>query len=112
MESVNSGTMQSFFAVALVTSLSAVVRGAVLGGDTYLYENAASYWHDGAHDELREALKERPGGVAKNVILFLGDGMGPASVTAARILAGQKLGKTGEEFDLSFDKFPYTGLVK
>ncbi len=32
---------------------------------------------------------------AKNVILFLGDGMGISTVTAARILQGQLNGKTG-----------------
>ncbi len=30
---------------------------------------------------------------AKNVILFIGDGMGISTITAARIYAGQKLGQ-------------------
>jgi alkaline phosphatase len=51
-------------------------------------------------------------GKAKNVILFVGDGMGLSTVTAARILAGQQLGKLGEEHELSFDKFPYSGFAK
>ena len=51
-------------------------------------------------------------GKAKNVILFVGDGMGISTVTATRILAGQKLGKMGEEHQLSFDKLPYSGFVK
>ncbi len=51
-------------------------------------------------------------GKAKNVILFVGDGMGISTVTAARILAGQQLGKMGEEHQLSFDKFPYSGFAK
>lgn len=50
--------------------------------------------------------------VAKNVILFLGDGMGPSTVTAGRIHAGQKLGKLGEEHSLTFEKFQHVGLVK
>jgi len=50
--------------------------------------------------------------VAKNVILFLGDGMSIPTVTAARILKGQLAGHTGEESALSFDKFPYTALSK
>lgn len=49
---------------------------------------------------------------AKNVILFIGDGMGPSTVTAARIYEGQKRGQTGEENLLSFEKFPQTALVK
>ena len=37
---------------------------------------------------------------AKNVILFLGDGMGISTVTAARILQGQLQGKTGIKQEL------------
>ncbi|GLX78238.1 alkaline phosphatase [Thalassotalea insulae] len=51
-------------------------------------------------------------GKAKNVILFVGDGMGVSTVTAARIFEGQQLGKMGEEHQLSFDKFPYSGFAK
>ncbi|GAA4365315.1 alkaline phosphatase [Kangiella marina] len=51
-------------------------------------------------------------GSAKNVILFVGDGMGVSTVTAARIFAGQKAGHTGEEYQLSFDKFPVAGFAK
>ena len=49
---------------------------------------------------------------AKNVILFVGDGMGVSTVTAARILEGQLKGMQGEENNLSFDLFPFTGLAK
>ena len=49
---------------------------------------------------------------AKNIILFVGDGMGISTVTASRIRKGQLQGQSGEEGDLSFEAFPYTGLVK
>lgn len=49
---------------------------------------------------------------AKNVILFIGDGMGIATVTAARILEGQLRGANGEENLLSFERFPYVALSK
>lgn len=49
---------------------------------------------------------------AKNVIFFLGDGMGISTVTAARIFAGQSAGATGEEYDLAFDRFPHLALIK
>ncbi|KAK6965079.1 alkaline phosphatase [Biomphalaria glabrata] len=78
----------------------------------YQYETEPSYWHNLAFDELTAAPKELPKGVAKNVIFFLGDGMGIPTVTAARILAGQMAGNSGEENKLSFDKFPYTGLSR
>jgi alkaline phosphatase len=49
---------------------------------------------------------------ARNVILFVGDGMGVSTVTAARILDGQLKGGSGEENRLSFEYFPFTGLSK
>lgn len=51
-------------------------------------------------------------GVAKNVIIFLGDGMSIPTVTAARILKGQLQGHKGEETKLSFEQFPISGLSK
>ena len=47
-----------------------------------------------------------------NVILFLGDGMGISTVTAARIFAGQLQGNSGEEHILSFETFPNVALIK
>lgn len=49
---------------------------------------------------------------AKNIILFVGDGMGVSTVTAARILEGQMAGNKGEENRLSFEKFPHLALSK
>ncbi len=49
---------------------------------------------------------------AKNIILFIGDGMGISTVTAARILAGQQQGHTGEENNLFFETFPHLALSK
>jgi len=52
------------------------------------------------------------GPAPQNVILFLGDGMGVSTVTAARILAGQQTGGSGEEYVLPFETFPNVALVK
>lgn len=49
---------------------------------------------------------------AKNVILFIGDGMGISTITAARIFDGQTQGKSGEEHSLSFEKFDNVALIK
>ncbi|MDA5192820.1 alkaline phosphatase [Govanella unica] len=49
---------------------------------------------------------------AKNIILFIGDGMGVTTVTAGRIFDGQSRGGQGEENALSFENFPHTALVK
>ncbi|PHR59561.1 MAG: alkaline phosphatase [Arcobacter sp.] len=60
--------------------------------------------------DLQSYITARGG--AKNIILFVGDGMGASTVTAARILEGQRRGETGEENMLSFDNFPVAGLSK
>jgi alkaline phosphatase len=60
----------------------------------------------------RARAREVPAGPAKNVILFVGDGMGVSTVTAARILDGQLRGETGEENWLSFERLPYVALSK
>jgi alkaline phosphatase len=51
---------------------------------------------------------------AKNVILFVGDGMGISTITAARIMEGQSKpnNRGGEENSLSFETFPYLALSK
>ncbi|MDJ0847354.1 MAG: alkaline phosphatase [Myxococcota bacterium] len=49
---------------------------------------------------------------ARNVIIFLGDGMGLSTVTAARILEGQLRGQPGEENLLHFERLPHVALVK
>jgi alkaline phosphatase len=58
---------------------------------------------------LNRVANTRP---AKNIILFIGDGMGINSVTAGRILAGQKRGLDGASYRLSFETFPYGGFSK
>ena len=64
-------------------------------------------------NEINKAKQLKPNiGVAKNVIIFLGDGMGISTVTSARILKGQLQNKTGEESVLSFETFPHVGLSK
>ncbi|XP_039756950.1 alkaline phosphatase-like isoform X1 [Pararge aegeria] len=67
----------------------------------------ADYWTKLATDELEEALNvKRNVNRAKNVILFIGDGMGPSTVTATRIYKG------GESFKLAYETFPHVGLLK
>ncbi|MGD2132627.1 MAG: alkaline phosphatase [Maricaulaceae bacterium] len=53
-----------------------------------------------------------PPAQAKNVILFIGDGMGVSTVTAARIFAGQAQGLDGESFELTMDTAPHTALSR
>ena len=69
-------------------------------------------WRRGGAAVARRARRAGAAGPARNVILFLGDGMGIATVTAARILEGQLRGEPGEENVLAFERFPYTALSK
>ena len=57
-------------------------------------------------------VEAKPKAKAKNVILFIGDGMGISTVTAARIFDGQSKGMDGEEHELSFEKFDNLALIK
>ncbi|XP_014092646.1 membrane-bound alkaline phosphatase isoform X2 [Bactrocera oleae] len=72
-----------------------------------------NFWRKSANDEISKRLADKLNtNKAKNVIFFLGDGMSLTTVTSARILKGQREGKPGEESQLSFEKFPYTGLSR
>uniref|UniRef100_A0A6Q2Z8M0 Alkaline phosphatase n=1 Tax=Esox lucius TaxID=8010 RepID=A0A6Q2Z8M0_ESOLU len=77
-------------------------------------EKDPSFWNKWAQSTLKNALQLQKlnQNTAKNLILFLGDGMGIPTVTAARILKGQLSGKSGEETQLEMDKFPFVALSK
>lgn len=67
----------------------------------------AKFWRDSALQHLQRRLKQEPNtNRAKNVIMFLGDGMSLATVAATRVYIG------GEEKSLSFEEFPHFGLSK
>ncbi|MCQ8185566.1 alkaline phosphatase [Parvularcula maris] len=70
-------------------------------------------WEADGRAALAAAKEERVvEGPAKNVILFIADGMDVTTSTAARILAGQQLGGSGEEHLLTFESLPFTGFAK
>lgn len=80
----------------------------------------ASFWRNYGETHLKKILarlQDETGGKgnksrAKNVIIFIGDGMGLSTITAARIYKGQQKGNSGEEENLTFDEFPHIGLAK
>ncbi|MET0580702.1 MAG: alkaline phosphatase [Pseudoxanthomonas sp.] len=72
-------------------------------------ETSAWWYRSGA---ARAAGNGAMNGHAKNVILFLGDGMSLTTVAAARILEGQRKGQPGEENRLSWENFPNTALSR
>lgn len=73
-----------------------------------IIERDGDYWNNNAQDMLRRQLQKNTlnKNVAKNIILFLGDGMSIPTLTATRIYMG------GEDKELSFEKFPFSGLSK
>ncbi|MFZ5453469.1 MAG: alkaline phosphatase [Thermodesulfobacteriota bacterium] len=70
-------------------------------------------WYRQGQLAVQQAQKRKINNrIAQNVIIFIGDGMNLPTVAAARILAGQSLGKKGEEHILSFEKLPHVALSK
>lgn len=57
-------------------------------------------------------VENKPPSTPKNIIIFIGDGMGISTITAGRIFDGQSKGKKGEEHELSFDSFDNVALIK
>ncbi|GLV40785.1 Alkaline phosphatase 1 [Carabus blaptoides fortunei] len=91
-----------------------IERRDVSGSPNNAAENTAAYWNNVAKVTLKAQLnKKMIENRAKNVILFLGDGMSIPTLTATRLYQTQKLGRTsGEESRLSFEEFPFIGLSK
>lgn len=77
-------------------------------------EKEPKYWRDLSRQTLEEALRLQRLNMntARNLVLFLGDGMGISTVTASRILRGQMNGEPGENSRLEMEKFPYVALSK
>lgn len=71
-------------------------------------ERDGDFWNNAAQDILKKQLQKNTlnKNVAKNIILFLGDGMSIPTLAATRIYMG------GEDRELSFEKFPYNGMSK
>ena len=85
-----------------------------LGAKANIFQNqdSNSWYQDGVR-LIQQNLKVKPNTrTARNAIVFLGDGMGVTTVTAARILAGQLKGNPGEETVLSWEQFPWSALAK
>ncbi|WP_299939707.1 alkaline phosphatase [uncultured Microbulbifer sp.] len=94
--------------VPLIIPLACAVTAADLPG----YQTGSAWFTNGVDRLAARASHSREGKIAKNVILFVGDGMGISTLTAARIREGQLRGEPGEENYLSFEQFPYSALIK
>jgi hypothetical protein len=100
-------------ALALAATGLARAQSPVVAVPAVQGPEAVADWYNAgnAFIDRSKALKD-DNRRARNVVLFVGDGMGISTITAARILEGQLKGKPGEENRLSFDNFPYTALSK
>ena len=90
--------------LAALAASAALLLGGCTTTNNYNYPDKAR--------AASAASETQAAGKAKNVILFIGDGMGISTVTAARIYAGQKQGQSGEEYVLPFETFDNVALVK
>lgn len=71
------------------------------------YVKSSEYYLDMAKEFVQDQLEmEFNRNVAKNVILFVGDGMSMQTQAATRVYLG------GEEKSLSFEEFPHVGMAK
>jgi alkaline phosphatase len=76
-------------------------------------EKNGSFWNEQARLSIEEILQRHENTrIAKNVIIFLGDGMGVSTVTAGRIRKGQINGQLGEDFLTEMEQFNHLGLAK
>ncbi|MFC3100151.1 alkaline phosphatase [Altererythrobacter lauratis] len=66
-----------------------------------------------AQAELERLRAVQPiDGPARNIIIFIGDGFGVTTLTAARIHQGQQRGVDGESFVTAMDTLPHSALVR
>jgi hypothetical protein len=70
-------------------------------------ELTAEYWNEIGLNTLKNYLEEKLNtNIAKNVIIFMGDGMSVPTLAATRVYMGN------ENAQLSFEKFPHTAVSK
>lgn len=103
--------MKLFGILVIVVAYFASCQGeAWLDGEV-----TSEFWKEEADKEMKIALDQQEilnTNVARNVIMFLGDGMGVPTSTAGRILKGQMMGNSGEETEAAMDSFPHTGFSR
>ena len=91
---------------------SLLAQGAVADARVPSNPKAAAWYRAADASVTRSGKVHSNERRAKNIILFVGDGMGVSTVTAARILEGQLRGSLGEENALAFERLPHLALAK
>ncbi|MBN8818659.1 MAG: alkaline phosphatase [Sphingomonas sp.] len=97
----------------LVRALAMSLCAVVLAGNATSTPATTKDYRDQAEAELARLKSEAPiESRARNIVIFIGDGMGVSTLTAARIHQGQRQGVDGESFVPAMDRLSYTALVK
>ena len=107
---INMKNIAALASCSLVTmTVTMAANAAVLPSN-----QTNSQWFKSSALNVTEKTQQENKEKAKNVILFVGDGMGVSTLTAARIFQGQQVqgNEGGEENFLSFEQFAHTALVK
>jgi len=100
---------------AFVHECSANMRFILIGillCSPLLAESPDQWYLDGERWVTERRAPLEPMQPARNIILFVDDGMSLSTVAAARILQGQQRGESGEENLLFFENFPRTAFAK
>ncbi|XP_001603241.1 alkaline phosphatase 4 [Nasonia vitripennis] len=105
--------MKNTAALAIVGALLMCLCSLCSGFSVPSEHEETSFWMKSGQENLRRILSlQNNQNRAKNVIIFIGDGMGLSTITSGRIFKGQQRGNSGEEYKLFFEKFPSTGFSK
>ena len=105
----NARLTPALLAGAAILGLAA---GRAWAADPPLVQKEDPYFKD-ARAVLGKVLAQQPNTkTAKNVILFVGDGMGMSTVTASRIFEGERRGADGVSNVLAFESLPYAALSR
>ncbi|WP_300377305.1 alkaline phosphatase [Henriciella sp.] len=83
-----------------------------LGRVAYKPQQAGDSYYTSASASVSERAGADFAPKAKNIILFVGDGMGVSTITAGRIYAGQQRGVDGESYRLTMESLPWSAFSK
>lgn len=99
--------------LAAAATLSLFIASTAAAQESASHPSTTEAYRAQARAELARLEQNRPvERPARNVIIFIGDGMGVSTLTAARIYEGQRAGADGESYVTAIDKLPHSAMVK
>ncbi|KAF8372734.1 hypothetical protein PRIPAC_79163 [Pristionchus pacificus] len=96
-----------------LSTLLAVLSTAIAVHAQY-QQSQIEFWNALGTEHLQQKLRwKAPGDKGpKNVIFFLGDGMGLSMVTSGRVITAEKTGRDYRNEKWAFEKFDFSGILK